>query len=80
MMMAQVTGNQVGEYVYTISDAHIYERQYPYVERLLQNPIGPYPTMSINPDITNIFDFRPRDFLVKDYYPTGPAMDIPTPV
>jgi len=79
MMLAQVTGYPVHELVYTISDAHIYEKQIPDVEVLLSREPRPFPTMTINPEVTDIFDFTPEDFIISDYNPHE-EMKIWTPV
>jgi len=79
LMVAQVTGYTMRELVYYISDAHIYESQYPFVEELLKRKSRSFPTVTLDPSITNIFDFRPEHFMLNDYDP-HPAMKIPTPV
>jgi thymidylate synthase len=79
MMVAQVIGYKPKELVYTISDAHIYESQIEKVKELLSREPRPFPTMTLNPNIKDIMDFRPEDFTITDYNPHG-AMLIPTPV
>ena len=79
MMLGQVTGYTPKELVYTLSDAHIYESQYEKVKELLIREPRAFPTMTIDPTITDIFAFRPEHFTVSDYAPHE-AMVIPTPV
>jgi thymidylate synthase len=79
MMVAQLVGYTFKEIVYTFSDAHIYESQYEKVEELLKREPRKLPTVTLNPDIKDIFDFRPEHFTISDYEP-HPKMTIPTPV
>lgn len=79
MMVAQIMGYTPKELVYTLSDAHIYESQYDKVRELLAREPKPFPTMSLNPDIKDIFEFRPEHFTLSDYQ-AHEAMTIPTPV
>jgi thymidylate synthase len=79
MMVAKTLGYKPKELIYTISDAHIYERQYPFVEKLLEREPRAFPTMTLEPSITEVLDFRPEHFKISDYHPHE-AMVIPTPV
>jgi thymidylate synthase len=79
MMVAQYMGWKVKELVYTISDAHIYQSQYPFVEQLLSREARKFPTVKLDPSINDVLDFRPEHFTLSDYEP-HPAMTIPTPV
>ena len=78
MLFAQATGYEVGDYVFTFSDVHIYERQYSYVETLLSRSANVFPDFRINPEITDVFSCRAKDVMVYNYYP-GERLDIPTP-
>ncbi|GMU74438.1 MAG: thymidylate synthase [Candidatus Campbellbacteria bacterium] len=78
MMVAQVIGYTMHELVHVISDAHIYEEQIPCVEKLLERKPMPFPKLSLNPSVKDIFDFRPEHFTLSEYNP-HPAMTIPTP-
>jgi thymidylate synthase len=80
MMVAQLIGYKPGELIYTISDAHIYESQYSYVEELLKREPQAFPTVTLDENIKDILDFRPEHFKLGDDYKAGPAMSIPTPV
>ncbi len=66
-MVAQVTGLKPGTFVHTLGDAHIYTN---HIEQSkLQITRKPYklPTMKINPDVKNIFDFKFEDFELEGY-------------
>ncbi len=72
MMLAQVTGLEVGEFVHTLGDAHLYLNHMEQVEEQLARTPRTLPTMQINPDVRSIFDFRFEDFTLTGYdpYPT----------
>lgn len=67
MMIAQVTGLQVGEFIHTIGDAHIYSNHIDQVNLQLIRDFKELPTMIINPAVTNIFDFKFSDFKLEGY-------------
>ncbi len=79
LMLGQEIGYSLREVVYTFSDVHIYESQYDKVKELLAREPKRLPTLTLNPSITDIFDFRPEHFTLSDYEP-HPKMLIPTPV
>lgn len=79
MMLAQVTGLAVGEYVHTFGDAHIYSNHFEQVELQLSRTPFPYPQMELNPDVKNIFDFHFEDFTLKNYQ-SHPAISAPVAV
>jgi thymidylate synthase len=67
-MVAQVTGLQVGEFIHTFGDLHIYHNHFEGVEEMLERPIlENNAKLWLNPEITNINDFRPEDIKVTDY-------------
>lgn len=69
MMVAQVTGLEVGEFVHTLGDAHIYNDHLEQVNLQLSREFRPLPTMKINPDVKSIFDFTYDDFELVGYDP-----------
>lgn len=69
MMVAQVCGLKVGEFVHTFGDVHIYSNHIDGAkEQLLRTP-KPFPIMRINPDRKDIFSFTFEDFAVEGYDP-----------
>lgn len=89
MMIAQVTGYTPHELVYFVDNGHIFLKkesdpdcpgQMQDVEKLLATPPGKFPTVTLDPDVKNLFDFRPEHFKVDDYYPRLGRMVIWTPV
>jgi thymidylate synthase len=69
MMMAQVCGYEAGDFVHTFGDAHIYSNHMEQVELQLSRDPRPLPTMKLNPEITDIFNFEFEDFKLENYDP-----------
>lgn len=69
MMIAQVCDLELGEFVHTIGDAHIYLNLVEQVNRQLKRTPRKLPKMIINKDIKSIFDFKYEDFELVDYDP-----------
>ncbi len=71
MMIAQVTGLEPGEFVWTGGDVHLYNNHMDQAEIQLsrRQDIRPIPKMKINPEIKNIEDFTINDFELLDYNP-----------
>ncbi len=79
-MLAQVTGYEPKELIYFVDDGHIYLKQIGAVDRLLATGPSRLPTVTVDPEIKDIFSFRPEHFHVSDYYPQNERMVIWTPV
>ncbi len=69
MMVAQVCGLEYGEFVHTLGDAHLYSNHLDQTKLQLSRELRPLPTMKINPNIKNIFDFTFEDFTLEGYDP-----------
>ena len=78
-MIARQTGLEVGEFVHTLGDAHIYNNHFDQVQEQLQRQPFAAPTLWLNPDKTNIMDFDMEDIKVLDYQ-SGPAIKAPVAV
>ncbi len=69
MMVAQVLGLKLGEFVHTMGDAHIYENHLEQVRTQLSRTPRPLPKMILNPDVKDLFSFRYEDFKLENYDP-----------
>jgi thymidylate synthase len=69
MMIAQVCNLEVGEFIHTCGDAHIYNNHFEQVELQLSRETRELPKMILNPEIKNIFDFKFEDFNLEGYDP-----------
>ncbi len=67
MMVAQVTGLKIGDFVHTLGDAHLYSNHIEQTKLQLSRNPYPLPQMKINPDIKSIFDFKFDDFELLNY-------------
>ena len=67
MMLAQVCGLKVGDFIHTFGDAHLYSNHMEQVDLQLSRAPLPLPTMKINPDIDDIFAFTFDDFDLVGY-------------
>lgn len=76
MMVAQVTGYEVGEFVHTIGDAHIYSNHMEQIELQLTRTPRRLPNMKINKDVKNLEDFKFEDFELVDYDPYPPIKGV----
>ncbi|MBL19872.1 MAG: thymidylate synthase [Flavobacteriaceae bacterium] len=68
-MMAQVCGLEAGEFIHTLGDAHIYTNHFYQIELQLSRDPKPLPTLKLNPNIDDLFDFKYEDIDVLDYDP-----------
>ena len=67
MMMAQVCNLELGEFIHTLGDAHIYTNHFEQTKLQLSRDPKKLPKMKINENIKDIFDFTFEDFKLVDY-------------
>jgi thymidylate synthase len=67
MMVAQVCDLEVGDFVHTFGDAHLYSNHLEQANLQITREPFAKPTMKINPDVKNIFDFKMEDFELTNY-------------
>lgn len=79
MMVAQVCDLQLGDFVHTLGDAHIYSNHMEQVKEQLSRTPRALPTMHINPAVKDIFAFKFEDFTLENYDPY-PAIKAPVAV
>jgi thymidylate synthase len=78
-MVAQVCGLEVGDFVHTLGDAHLYLNHVEQArEQLTREPL-PRPRLRLNPAITSLFDFRYDDIAIENYR-SHPAIKAPVAV
>ena len=71
MMIAQVCGYELGEFIHTLGDTHIYHNHFEQVrEQLSRKPLK-LPKMKINPLVKDINDFKYEDFELQNYESYG---------
>jgi thymidylate synthase len=69
MMIAQVCGLGLGDFVHTFGDVHIYNNHIEQVKLQLSREPRELPTMKLNPEVKSIFDFKYDDFKLENYNP-----------
>ena len=79
MMFAQVCDLQVGDFIHTLGDTHIYNNHFEQVELQLTREPRPYPKIILNKNVKSIFDFKYEDFKLEGYNPY-PAIKAPISV
>jgi thymidylate synthase len=79
MMVAQVTGLAMGDFVHTFGDLHLYANQLDQAREQLSREPRPLPKMTLNPAVRDIFGFRYEDFTLTGYDP-HPAIKAPIAV
>ena len=67
IMVAHVTNLQLGEFVHTFGDVHLYKNHIDQAKLQLQREPLPLPTLNILRQVDSIFDFKYEDFELKDY-------------
>ena len=69
MMVAQVCGLAVGDFVHTLGDAHLYSNHLEQAQLQLSRDPKALPQMKINPDVKDILEFKFEDFELVNYDP-----------
>ncbi len=69
MMIAQVCDLQLGDFVHTFGDTHLYSNHIEQAKLQLTRELRPLPTMKINPEVKDIFGFKFEDFTLEGYDP-----------
>ena len=67
MMFAQVSGLEAGELVHVIADCHIYDRHVDLVREMIEKEPFPAPKVTLDPSITDFYQFTKDSFKVEDY-------------
>jgi len=69
MMMAQVCELEAGDFVHTFGDTHLYSNHLEQTKLQLSREVRSLPTIKINPNVKDIFDFKFEDFTLESYTP-----------
>ncbi len=80
MMIAQVCELEAGDFIHTLGDAHLYANHTEQVDLQLSREPRALPTMKLNPDVTNLFDFKIEDFELINYDNPHPHIKAPVAV
>ena len=69
LMIAQVLDYEPAEFVHTFGDLHLYSNHFEQAKEQLSRTPRALPTMKMNPDVKNLFDFKFEDFSLENYDP-----------
>ena len=69
LMIAQVCDLEPGDFVHTFGDAHLYSNHFEQTELQLSREFRPLPTMKVNPNVKDLFEFTYEDFELENYQP-----------
>jgi len=72
MILAQVCGYRVGEFIHMLGDAHVYLNHFEQAQEQLQREPKKLPILKLNPGVKSIFDFRFEDIDLENYEPYPP--------
>jgi thymidylate synthase len=78
-LIAFECGLEVGDFIHTIGDAHIYTNHIEQVNVQLSRSPRPFPTLKLNPSIDSVFDFEMEDITIDGYDP-HPSIKAPVAV
>lgn len=78
-MVAAQTGYEVGEFIHTIGDAHIYNNHVDQITEQLSRPMHKLPKLWLNPEVKSLFDYTMDDIKILDY-DSEPAIKAPVAV
>lgn len=78
-LIAHETGLEVGEFIHTLGDAHLYSNHYEQMKTQLSREIGEFPTLVLNQEIKSVFEFEVDDIKVEGYQPQ-PSIKAPIAV
>jgi len=69
MMVAQVCGLEPGDFIHTFGDVHLYSNHLDQARLQIEREPRPLPSMTLNPEVRSIFDFKLGDFTLEHYDP-----------
>jgi thymidylate synthase len=69
LMLAQVCDYEPGEFIHTLGDTHLYSNHFEQAKEQLTRTPRKLPTMKLNPEIKDLFEFKFEDFELVDYDP-----------
>ena len=69
LMIAQVCDLEPGDFVHTFGDAHLYSNHFEQTELQLSRDLRLLPTMKVNPNVKDLFEFKYEDFELVNYQP-----------
>ena len=78
-LVAHVLDLDVGDFIHTLGDAHLYHNHFDQAREQLTRTPRPLPTLRLNPDVTDLFAFTYDDIEIIDYDP-HPAIRAPVAV
>jgi len=79
VILARATGNRPGEFIHSFGDVHIYSTHIEQVKEQLTREPKPFPTLTINPSVKTIDDFKPEHAKLENYEPHPPIKAELTP-